>query len=153
MREETTFTDRVDRLRQESNELKRAQPVGQDSILSYLTKSNDLYDYTFRIFETQPTRYLRLTFTHDVAKHGALLDLTVFARADNSDVMASPIPYLTPTAPQLHVRWRKDVPYQDTVTSWVIRIIKGQVGIAYYDAYLKFFVSGTDTGTWSISEI
>lgn len=153
MRELDTFTQKVRALEEQARTLKQIQYVGQDSILSYRTYSASTYDYSARIYEANPTKYIRLTLNHAVAKYGALLNLTAFYRADDPNVLADPIPYKTPTAPAIEVRWKQEVPFLGDKTSWIIRIFKGHFGVDHYDAYLKFFIEGTDTGSWTITEI
>jgi hypothetical protein len=134
----------------ESQDLKGVQFIGQRSIKSYKTfDPSTTYDYNFTLLQTDPIKDFTLTMTHDTGVPKALLELNIFARANNPDVMANPIPYRSPTAPPISVRWKKNMPQVDGETSWTVRVFKGNAGVASYEAYFKFFVDGTATGTIS----
>lgn len=153
MREESSFESEVIGIEQQIVELKGRQFIGRQSIVNYRSRTNNLSDYSFRIYAAAPTRYFRFTLNHSRAKEGALLRLMIFYRDNNSDVMAAPLPLKAATAPALSVDWRKETPLQGASTSWKVRVIKGQAGIDYYDAYFKFFIEGTDSGTWTITAL
>lgn len=153
MRNEEYLEEEIVKLERQVIEMKGAQRIGEQSIVSYTTRTDNLTDYTFRIFASASERYFRLTLNHHTAREGALLRLAIFYRVNNSNVMQSPIPKKTPTAPELSVDWRREAPLQGDRTSWIVRVIKGQAGISYYDAYFKFFVEGTDSGDWTITPL
>ena len=153
MRKVEDFTDKIKKLERNERNIKGAQFVGQDSIRSYKTSSNNNYDHTFTISEADTVRIFRLTLIHATAKTGALITLNVLTRNDNSDVMSNPIPYATNTAPAIQTRWKREVPLVGDRTTWIIRYQKNLPGINSFVAYSKFFFDGTDTGTWTIQEI
>lgn len=134
-------------------QLKTAQGLGGRAIRNYKTSTEAPYDYAFRILQTAGTRRFKITFNHSRVKSGALLRLKIFCRVDNPNVMQDPIPHRTPTAPALHTRWFKVMPPSGDKTVWIVNVIKGQFGIAYYDAYFKFFIDGTDEGSWTIESL
>lgn len=129
---------------------KSAQPIGKGSLVSYKTFSEVSYDYSFNIDNSNPLREFRLTFTHDKSVNGALLSLQVFT-ALLPDVMVNAIPYFVGVMPGALVRWKKDIDLSDgTKTVWSIIVAKGSPGDSNFDVYFKFFIDGTDTGSWSI---
>lgn len=152
MRDEPNFESEVVSIERQILELKGRQFIGQQSIINYRTRTSNLSDYNFTIYESAPLRQFRLTLINDRSKL-ALLRLMVFSRVDNSDVMASPIPYKTPTAPPIGIKWRREWPVSDGYTQWVVTVRKNLPGYDHFEAYFKFFIEGTDSGVWSITPL
>lgn len=133
---------------------KSVQPVGGDLFISYKTSSGSINDYSFTLTNSVPLRYFRLEFDHQNSAHGALLSLKVFTSVDVADVMPNATPYFVSVAPPALVRWKKDLSYStDTKTVWTIVVAKGQMGVTSFGIYWKFFIDGTDTGTWSVTAL
>lgn len=150
-KQDSMVTEAADAIR-EIDQLKSKQFIGNKALIQYNTYSSNLYDYDFVITEPAYLRYFKITFTHSKAE-AALLTLNVYARADNSDVMADPIPPKTGFAPALAVYIKKYMPLVPGETSWNIQVFKGQAGIPSYHAYFKFFIAGTASGTWSVTAL
>lgn len=139
-------------LERATQEIKSVQFMGKRAITNYRTYSNNPYDFHTLMVLVNDTRYFRITFNYNTSTKGALIRLRIFYSID-PDVMGNAIPYVTPTAPAIEVRWRKEVPMENNRATWVARIVKNHFGVPSYDAYLKFFFDGTDSGNWSIVEI
>jgi len=146
--------DEIAQMKRDSDNIKGIQFIGLEGLRSYKTfiPFPSQNDFSTTIAETQPIRNFLFTFSHPASRK-ALLQLNVFTRTDNPDVMANPIPYQTPTAPTVTTRWKKDVPVGDYQTSWHVRFQKNLPGFPSFQLYAKFFIDGTATGTWTFVEI
>lgn len=151
MRDETDFTESVEEIERQIVE-KGLQFIGRKSIVNYRSRTGNLSDYNFRIYESNKTRYFRITLKNDRSKL-ALMRLMIFCRTGNSDVMASPIPYKTATAPDITIKWTREWPASDGYTQWKVKVVKNLPGFDYFDAYFKFFIEGTDSGSWTITPL
>lgn len=152
MRDESSPEYEVTAIENAITAVKSAQRLGTKSVINYRTRTSSLADYYFRIYQTNPERYFRITVKNDRSKL-ALMRLMIYARVNNSNVMEDPIPYRTPTAPPVGMFWKREWPTAEGYTSWIVQVYKGQFGIDYYDAYFKFFIEGTDSGTWTITPL
>lgn len=150
---EDTFIETIKDQQKSVENIKGIQFIGQRSITNYKTFSDDNYDLDFVIYNADTTRNFELTFSHNNDIRDSLLTLNIFTRADNSNVMASPIPYFSPTAPEFTTRWRKKMTSVDGESIWYISFIKNLPGFPSFHVYAKFFFDGTVTGTWSVVEI
>jgi predicted dithiol-disulfide oxidoreductase (DUF899 family) len=140
----------VRRLRQDLDELKAAQRVGWDSLLTYKAYSAFAADIQKELTPGQVQQY-EITYTFSNAKGGAIMELNAFYRLNNDAVMAFPNPRRTPTNPGVVVRWRKSEA-TDTYAKWRLFAINTSVGTTYV-AFIKLFLDGTADGSFSIVEI
>lgn len=141
------------RNRQDIDTIQSSQFIGADSIIAYKTNSDEQFDHSITMSSSGQVINLLLTFTHQTATAGALLDLKLFYRINNPDVMAQPVPMWLPSMPAIYVRWYKVMPIGNgQVTQWRIRCVKN-ANSTTFTGYFKFFIDGTDTGQWSISVI
>lgn len=148
-RKEESIEQQVDRIQNDLIQLKTVQPIGGKSLITNTISSSLQYDFYMRIFETDPVQYRTLNMNYSgPGTDFAMLRLMIFVRADNPDVMADPIPFQTPTAPPAKVRWKRIVPLETGVAKWRFQIVKGQVGVPYYDLYFKFYINGTSGGSF-----
>lgn len=133
-------------------ELKAApQFTGRDSILTYRTSSANTYDMT----ATPPVdgeQRFRLRLDYSEAIGGALLNLNVFYRLDDPNVMADPMPRAFFTNPHVIVTWEIET-MEDTYTTWIVSIQNISTGALTPTAYAKYFIDGTDTGSVTITAI
>jgi hypothetical protein len=136
----------IKRLRVDLDELKNAQRVGYDSLLTYKTSTGDPYDISAALTAFEVKEY-DITFTHDQAKQGALLVLNPYWRLNNAAVMASPVPKAVQTN---LVSWMK-IATNDDSTVWRLRIENDFSGANTY--YVKLFFDGTDTGTFIVTAL
>lgn len=144
----------IKELQQNSRDRKSTQPIGAGSLLMYKTSTSALNDYNFTLLQTTPLRFFRVTFTHATSQRGALLSLKVFVGIDTPDVMSSPFPYFTSVGAPALVRWKKDTTLSsDSQTVWTIAVAKGNPGTPSYQVYFKFFIDGTDTGSWIVTAL
>ena len=137
----------IRRLRVDLDELKNAQRVGYDSLLTYKTSSGSAYDLSATLSAGQHQDF-DITFTHDLAANGALLVLNAYYRVNNSAVMASPVARDVQTN---DVSWMK-IASNPTSTVWRLRIYNPSV-TGGYTAYVKLFFDGTDTGTFIVTTV
>lgn len=150
---ENSLASEIIQEQRDLEDLKSLQYIGKKSITNYKTFSADAYDLDFVIVNADTIRNFTVTFTYDDPNTDALLSLNVYTRADNSDVMANPIPYFSPTAPEFTTRWKKDVPITQGQTVWYVQFIKNLPGFPSFHVYAKVFIDGTATGTWNIVEV
>lgn len=147
-----TLEEQVADIEQQIKKLHNIQRVGKQSLKNYKTASDDLYDWsnTTSVY----SKIFRLTFTFDTARSGAIIRLALFYRVDNQDVMASP-QGVSSTAPSLQFMiMSEDV--TDTAMTWQIRLLNNtQLGTfpETLTAYVKFFFDGTDSGTWTMTQL
>lgn len=152
-RKTNTWLIDVKRLQKEAEYMKSAQLIGAGSLVAYKTFTNNNSDYDTTLTSSAQERFLRLTFTHDTAENGALLELKLFYRINNSNVLANPVDPYTPVQPAIFVRYYKEVwNLTGNTTSWRIRLVKNFDGDPY-TAYFKFFIDGTDSGSWNVTVI
>lgn len=154
-RKTDNWVKQIKRIEQEIDDFKSTQFIGADSLIAYKTYSANEFDYQSTLTSPNQVRYLRLTLQHQAATDGILSELKLFYRINNSNVMAAPVDKHTFVQPAIFVRWYKDMNETYTTgtqTSWRIRLSKNASGDSF-TAYFKFFIDGTDTGTWSINVI
>jgi hypothetical protein len=136
----------IDRLRVDLDELKNAQRVGYDSLLTYKTASDGSYDISDTLTASQAKEY-DITLTHDQAANGALIVMNPYWRLNNSAVMAGPLPREVQNS---DVSWTKTQSNDDT-TVWRLRIVNSfSVSTTYY---VKLFFDGTDTGSFIVTPL
>ena len=153
-RRDETWLNRLKATGDAIDQQQTTQQMGNGVLISYKTSSTALYDYNFTLTNTVPERMFRLVFTHDKAQDGALLDLKVFTSVDNTDVMANAIPYYVSVMPPALVRYKKDLAFTTgTQTAWKLVVAKGSLGVPSFEIYWKFFIDGTDKGTWSVTAL
>ncbi len=139
---------RIKGIETQMQDYKSVQPMTADSLLTYFTSSSANYDFMTNVPMMSSKTY-KLTFEYETAKHGAIIDMKLFYRINNSNVMANPeLPFWS-TAPEILIRYLQE-PSTDTKTVWQF-IIFNSLGIANRDVYMKFFFSGTDRGTFSVT--
>ncbi len=136
----------VRQLRLDLNELKNAQRVGYDSLLTYKTASVAAYDLIASLAAGRSKDFL-ITLNHAEAKGGALVDLNAYYRVNNPNVMANPV---ARNVQSNDVSWIK-VASNATSTIWRLRIYNAAV--SSYTAYVKLFLDGTDTGNSAIQAL
>lgn len=150
MREDdTTFEAIVKRLQTDMRELKNAQRLGSDSLVGYLTHSNDLYDYSDTLADGDLRQY-RLTFDNDIADDGAIQSLSIFWSIDNTDVMNNYVPPWANGADITMIVQQEDP--EPTRNSWIFSLFCSNGG-GNSTAYIKAFFSGTDSGQFSFERI
>ena len=74
-----------------------------DNLVTYKEFSGSPYDISRTLTPGESKEY-EITFTFANAKGGAVMDMNVFYRINNSDVMGFPVPRRTPTNPNVMVR-------------------------------------------------
>lgn len=136
----------ISQLRSTLDELKGAQRVGADNVLGYLNHSNNSYDYSLRLTDSQ-TKKFTLTFKHDHALHGSVQKLSEFYSLDNPNVTAGVYPAWA-NGPPVFYRVQK-LPPTDTENRWLFHVVNS--GASTWDVYFKFFFHGTDSGTFTIT--
>jgi hypothetical protein len=136
----------IDRLRVDLDELKNAQRIGYDSLLTYKTASDGSYDISDTLTASQVKEY-DITLTHDQAANGALIVMNPYWRLNNSAVMASPLPREVQNS---DVSWTK-IQSNGGTTVWRLRIVNSfSISTTYY---VKLFFDGTDTGTFIVTPV
>lgn len=140
----------IQEMENEINQIKNSQPFGADALLTYKTYSNSQYDLTTTLSVAQTKKY-RLTFNHNVADNGALLVLNLYYSVNNSDVMNNSLPRHPGYNPNATVDWWKETS-EGSYSTWVITTTNTN-GSVSVQPYMKFFIDGTDTGTWNIVQI
>jgi hypothetical protein len=150
MREDEDLVQFVQELERDIEQIKATQFLGRDSMLSYQTSSASQYDITIHLDPGESQSY-RLTLDHAKAKGGAILNLNAFYRLDDANVMADPVFRHPPTNPHIAVTWYKETA-ADTSTSWIVKV-ENITFVLGHDAYVKFYIDGTDTGSWTITAI
>lgn len=127
-------------------ELKNPQTLSADNVLGYMTAAAATADYG-RTLAAGASATMTLTFTHDHSLKGSIQQLFWFYAIDNSNVMLT---YFPPwgNGPMIEVVVQKLVP-NDTTNVWKIWCYNHDT--ITRTAYFKFFFSGTDSGSWSIT--
>lgn len=151
MRESPTLVSAINELERNLIEIKNSpQFFADDSLIAYKTYSADAYDLTTTLSIGETKKY-RLTFDYAIATGGAILELNAFYRLDDPDVMSDPALRNPPFNPHVQVHWEKENS-ADTQTTWIITVRNISFSLTPVP-YIKFFIDGTDTGSWSIVAI
>lgn len=150
MREQNSFIKILGDLIRDARELKSTQYVGRDSLLTYRTASSADYDLTTTLTLGQTKRY-RLQLDYDKATNGAIEELNLYYRLDNSDVMGDPVLRTPPTNPHVAVYWYRET-LEETYTTWIVIVSNISVTLTPVP-YVKYFIDGTSGGSVSITAI
>jgi len=147
MRNEDNILTELNKIKYNISDFKATQKVSGDSFINYAISSSSDYDFSVTMDTTNKT--YRLTFTQDTPDKYNIIDLSLFMRVDNSNVMADPrvsnaTPYTSEIcfeAPQLGV------------TTWLIDCANLDYStfpnVNTHTFYYKFYFNGTATGTFS----
>lgn len=141
MRQESDIADRLVYLEKLIEERKTAQPVPAGGISSFKYYTANQYDFTFTITAASPSAAQYKTFYTGNSKN-VMYRMRVYVRIDNPDVMADPLPYQTPSAPPVYVRWARYDYTGDTMT-FRIQYTKNNPGVDSYQVYVKYVLYGT----------
>lgn len=144
------FAADVNRMVAQVRELKNIQKLGSDSLVGYLTHSDNLSDFSDLIPGFATKRY-RLRFTHDTAKHGSIQQLSFFWSIAQPNVMAFYVPPWANGA-AISALVEKQVP-TDTYSDWIFTLTNNDGLGTPYTAYVKVFFNGTDSGSFNIVQI
>lgn len=129
-------------------ELKSAQRIGGDSVLGYLNYSGLSSDYSIAVSGGHLRRFI-LTYTFSRASAGAVIDLFFYYSVGNADVMNNMVSPQT-NIPDIYMFKQPLVP-TPTSKQWSLTF-KNLTG-SPRTAYMKFIFSGTDTGSWTMTEV
>lgn len=123
---------------------KSTQFIGGKSFVTYVTNSNDLYDYSL----SAPASYkaARITFTFDssAADKFHIVQPTIYYRMDDPDVMANPV--ILSNGSSYIMRFFQDG-VAHGVNTYVIQLSHGESGTHTF--YFKYYFYGTVKGTFS----
>jgi hypothetical protein len=117
------FAADIQRMLATVRELKNAQRLGSDSLVGYLTHSDNLNDFSTPM-PGFATKVFRLRFTHDTAKHGSIQQLAFFWSISQPDTMSF---YVPPWAngPAISSVIEKQQP-TDTYNDWIFRLTRSE---------------------------
>lgn len=142
MRTQPEIADRLVLLESMIEKYKSAQPIDGRGIVGWRHfDTSTLYDYTFTITEDNTRRSITVPVLN--AKGRVMMArLRVWARVDNPDVMANPLPPKTPTAPPVTIKCTRTL-WTPEKTEFRIDIIKNLPGFYSFQVYLKWVIVGT----------
>lgn len=135
----------------EIQEIKAAQFIGVDSVISYRVSSGSENDLATTLEMDEIKKYL-ITYTHARSVQGSIITMTPFYSLTSADVMSDPV-IETGTNPGVSMVYQKVAPPQGDKDEWVLAIKHEGLAIPEFDVYIKLFFEGTDNGTFSIIEI
>lgn len=127
---------------------KSTQPISGKSFVTYVTKSNDLYDFSLSVPQSYKIALVEFTYEPSAATKHHIVKPTIFYRLDAPDVMAAPIieSYTTNTGIDFF-----QLRTGQGFASWVIQITN--IDAATHTFYFKFFFYGTVKGTFVTSAL
>lgn len=142
MDRENNIADKIKSIQKDLSEYRSRQILAGDSLRVYDTYSNDSYDFMTTLSAYQTKNY-ELIFTPTSARTQTILTMFVFYKPDDPDVMdgiysgiVSVVGY--PRRP-IPIREFEFMAYNGDSVS--------------HDVYIKFYFTGTATGTWEINSI
>lgn len=150
-RELESFVTKAKDLTDALNDIKKKQALGSDSMVGYFVNSGNQNDYAVTVTYNQVRRF-RLRFTYATARKKAILQLSFFYSINQPNVMSNYVPPWA-SGPLLQAHVEKQIP-TDTYQDWIFSIHNQPFADnGTLTAYTKFFFAGTDTGTFTITEI
>lgn len=153
MRIAENFIREIKDMMREVRELKAQQFIGRDSILGYRESSAAGHDLSTSLAGGQSARNFIVTYNHDNAKRGAIIEMHSFV---GGATPVLPSGYIPPWAngPDVVLKVQKIVPHENTRTRWYLTVANGTVGLsAVSPIYVKLLFEGMDSGSFSITEI
>ncbi|MEA9986262.1 hypothetical protein [Subtercola sp. RTI3] len=135
-------------IRTDVDNLKSAQHIGGDSLLSHLISSQSQNDYSFPLTNGTNKNFL-LTFTPSNSKFAAIVDLFFFYSIGQPDVMTYAVPPWNNGA-AVYYQIQKLIP-TSSASQWYLTFNNGDTMTTTWTVYLKFIFSSTDSGAWSIA--
>lgn len=149
MREDSNIENTISELQIAVREIKNKQFVASDSVIHYITQSDNDYDLHIDLDSAEKTYTLTADF--DNATNGCVLRLDQFYAINQTDVLNSAV---EPTAvtPQVSVDYAITMPQEDTRQQYTLIVTNNSMPTTY-DVYLKFVFSGTDSVTFMTEEI
>lgn len=148
-----TLVSYIKQAQREINDIKQKQLLPSDDLKTYATYTE--YDagdsgtwFDRQINVTTSNRLMEVTFVFDGGGY-QIVNMDVFFRINNSNVMQDPVPNPAVTAAAL-VRVVKQ-PYEEGQQRWLIGFIDNDAGSSTNTVYMKFYFNGTDTGSFSSS--
>lgn len=153
MREPDSVIGFVQDARTTLDELKGKQQVGGNNLLYYRTSSSATYDISKFLQGTDVSFLITLTYTN--SDHFGIIYFNYFYRLDNPDVMASPEPVNTSTAPEVTILGNEVTPPEVGRIQYVLTLKNNTyLGIPQdFMVYIKVFFTGTSSGTFDAIEI
>lgn len=153
MREGDTVQNFVKDTRTYLNEVKNVQFIGSNSALYYSTGNEDLYDY--HTYSDQAEQSFRITFDYATAEGFALLSLAIYWSINHQDVLAFSVEP-TGVSPDISIT-KDDVAPPERGQFTTIFYVTNNTYIVgtptNYDVYIKFFFTGTDTGSYIVERL
>lgn len=124
--------------------MKSTQYLGGASFVTYVTSSEDLYDFQITIPQSYKTAKVTFTYPISASTKNHIVSLTAYFRIDNPKVMAAPVIEDSNS-------FQIATPFVDGsglgFTSWIIQLANGSPSSKTF--YFKFFFSGTTSGTFN----
>lgn len=143
----------IEQAEKQLREMKNVQFVGTSSLKGYKTSTDLNYDWSF--YADAPSFIFRLRFDFANSKQGAIIRLALFYRINNPNVMQEPVPTNLATAPSLQFMIEPEA-VTETYMTWQIRLLNNTYNGSYPEpltAYVKLYFDGSDTGTWSMTQL
>lgn len=123
---------------------KSTQLLGGKSFVTYVTNSNDPYDYSLSAPASYKAARISFTFDSNASNKFHIVQPTIYYRMDNPDVMADPV--ILSNGTSYIMRYFQDGVSQGQNT-YIIQLSHGESGTHTF--YFKYFFYGTVRGTFN----
>lgn len=148
-RKNENIISNIEGIRSDIYDLKNTQPLGGASFINYSHQSNSQNDGS--VVMNDVYKNIRLVFDHAEPGKYHLVDVSVFYRPNNANVMASP--EVGDITTGRFVRVVREMPFH-SYNSWIVTFVDFDQGFhPDYTYYYKFFFSGTTPGTFRIENL
>lgn len=123
---------------------KSTQFIGGKSFVTYVTNSDNQYDFSLNVPQAYKAAKITFTFTDNALNKFHIVKPTIYYRIDNPDVMGSPA-ILSNGTNQIVSFFQDGVAHG--VNTYVLQLTNGDA--AAHTFYLKYYFYGTTSGTFN----
>lgn len=124
--------------------IKSTQFIGGQSFVTYITNSDNQYDFALTLPSSWKTARISFTYTAEAATKHHIVKPNIFYRVDNPNVMESPVVGTNGAVSDLDF-------FQDGggqgFSSWIMQI--ANFDTSSHTFYFKYYFYGTVSGTFS----